>query len=83
MYLAEDTTLGRKVAIKFLAASGTQDAAGAPQANRRLLEEAQAAAVLDHPNICGIHEVGEEAGVSFIVMPYIEGETLASRLKSG
>jgi len=77
VYLAEDLKLARKVAIKFLPLALMAD----EQARRRLLREARAAAALDHPNICTIHEVGEEAGQSFIVMQYIEGETLAARLE--
>ena len=76
VYLAEDTKLDRKVAIKFLPSESTADS----QAKRRLIREARAAAKLDHPNICAIHEVGEEDGRSFIVMQYLEGETLASRI---
>jgi tetratricopeptide (TPR) repeat protein len=78
VYLAEDTKLHRKVAIKFL----PTDSAAHDQANKRLLREAQAAAKLDHPNICAVHEVSEEDGRSFIVMPYVEGETLDVRMKS-
>ena len=77
VYLCEDTRLGRKVAIKLLPSQSSAD----DNARRRLLREAQAAATLDHPNICSIHEIGDEAGTSFIVMQYIEGETLASRIK--
>ncbi|MFY9608026.1 MAG: protein kinase, partial [Blastocatellia bacterium] len=77
VYLAEDTRLNRKVAIKFLPNQSVSD----PQARKRLIREAQAAAALDHPNICAIHEVGEEDSRSFIVMQYLEGETLASRIK--
>ncbi len=78
VYLAEDTKLDRRVAIKFLRPESTAD----EQAKRRLVREAQAAAKLDHPNICSIYEVGEEDGRSFIVMQYVEGETLASRMRS-
>src|SRR6185503_6383484 len=77
VYLAQDTTLSRKVAIKFL----SQYSVGGEQSGKRFLREAKAAAALDHPHICGIHEVGEESGYSFIVMQYVEGETLASRIK--
>jgi serine/threonine protein kinase/lipoprotein NlpI len=77
VYLACDTKLDRKVAIKFLPESLAAD----EQARKRLVREAQAAAKLDHPNICSIHEVGEEEGRSFIVMQYLEGETLDIRLK--
>jgi len=77
VYLAQDTKLDRRVAIKLLPAeSGADD-----QANRRLIREARAAARLDHPNICAIHEVGDEDGAAFIVMQYIEGETLARRIE--
>lgn len=76
VYLAQDTKLNRKVAIKFLSA----DSVASDQANKRLLREAQAAATLDHPNICTVHEVAEENGRSFIVMQYVEGETLEARI---
>ena len=76
VYLAKDTKLNRKVAIKFLPPESTADL----RAKRRLMREAQAAAALDHPNICAIHEVGEEDGRAFIVMQYVEGETLAARI---
>jgi serine/threonine-protein kinase len=74
VYLAEDTSLGRTVAIKFLHPASTED----DVAKRRFLREARAAARLDHHNICSIHEVGEDGGDSFIVMQYVEGETLKS-----
>lgn len=77
VYLAEDKLLGRKVAIKFLPAEVATDY----HARQRLLREAKTAATLDHPSICAIYEVGEEGGHSFIVLQYIEGETLAARLK--
>ena len=77
VYLAQDTELDRKVAIKFLPESLVAD----DHARERLIREAQAAAKLDHPNICSIYEVSEEGGRSFIVMQYIEGETLDARLK--
>ncbi|MFY9608029.1 MAG: protein kinase [Blastocatellia bacterium] len=76
VYLAEDTQLDRKVAIKFLPSESVAD----EQAKKRLVREAKAAGKLDHPNICAIHEVGEANGQSFIVMQYVEGETLASRI---
>src|ERR1700674_10607 len=77
VYLAEDKQLGRKVAIKFL----PREVATDERAKQRLLREAKTAATLDHPNICAIYEVGQEGDQSFIVLQYIEGETLASRLK--
>ena len=79
VYLAVDHKLGRRVAMKFLPPQLTQD----ERAGRRMLQEARAAARLDHPNICAIHEIGEDGGRSFLVMPFIEGETLASRLQRG
>ena len=77
VYLAEDTRLNRRVAIKFLPSDSVAD----EQANSRLLREAQAAATLEHPHICAVHEIGEADGRQFIVMQYVEGETLADRLK--
>jgi serine/threonine protein kinase len=77
VYLAQDNTLGRKVAIKFI----SENSVAGQQARKRLVREAKAAAGLDHPHICAVHEVGEEAGYSFIVMQYVEGETLASRIQ--
>ncbi|MBZ5552035.1 MAG: protein kinase [Acidobacteriia bacterium] len=77
VYLAEDTRLGRPVAIKFLPPESVANEV----ARKRLMREAQAAAKLDHPNICTVHDVGEEKGRTFIVMQYVEGETLADRLK--
>jgi serine/threonine protein kinase len=77
VYLAEDKWLDRRVAIKFLPAEIASD----ERARQRLLREAKTAATLDHPNICAIYEVGEDGGYSFIVLQYIEGETLAARLR--
>ena len=77
VFLAEDTTLGRKVAIKML----PERCAGSDPARQRLINEAKAAAALDHPNICAIHEVGEEDDCVFIVMQYIDGESLAERIR--
>jgi eukaryotic-like serine/threonine-protein kinase len=78
VYLAEDTALGRKVAIKVLPATLAKDR----NASLRLMKEAQAAAQLDHPNICSIYEAGEDDGVPFIAMQLIEGESLADRMTS-
>ena len=79
VYVAEDTRLQRRVAIKRIRADLGSDAT----LRQRLLTEARAAARLDHPNICGIHEVGEDERGPYIVMPFIEGETLAARLARG
>src|ERR1043166_2525332 len=77
VYLAEDTQLDRKVAIKFLPAESIAD----EQAKKRIVREAKAAAKVNQPNICSVHEVGEDHGYAFIVMQYVEGETLASRIQ--
>lgn len=77
VYLAEDTKLDRKVAIKFLPRDLEED----ELARRRQIREAKAAARLEHPNICGIHEVATHESHSFIVMQYVEGETLSARMK--
>lgn len=77
VYLAEDTKLDRKVAIKFLPRELEED----ELARRRQIREAKAAARLEHPNICGIHEVATQANHSFIVMQYVEGETLSARMR--
>jgi eukaryotic-like serine/threonine-protein kinase len=77
VYLAQDTTLDRKVAIKVL----PDDLVADEQAKKRLVREARAAATLDHPNICSIYEVGEADGRNFIVMQYVGGETLDARMK--
>src|SRR5579864_6475015 len=76
VYLAEDTQLERKVAIKVLPAEAMAD----DTARSRLIREARAAARLDHANICAIYEVGEHQGQNFIVMQYVDGETLAERM---
>ena len=77
VYLAEDTKLNRRVAIKLLPETAYAD----KQAHQRLIREARTAANLDHPNICSIHEIAEDGGHSFICMQYIEGETLDTLLK--
>jgi serine/threonine protein kinase len=76
VYLAEDVQLGRQVAVKFLPSALMAD----EQANKRLIQEARAAATLDHPNICAVYEVGDAEGRSFIVMQYLDGKTLDSRI---
>jgi serine/threonine protein kinase/lipoprotein NlpI len=78
VYLAEHIKLEKKVAIKFLPPYLQTDEA----AKRRLLREAQAAAKLEHPGICAVYEVNDETDQSFIVMQYVDGETLADRIKS-
>jgi len=79
VYKAEDTKLKRTVALKFLA----PQALGSKQEKERLVREAQAAAVLDHPNICTIYEINEVQGQTFISMSYIEGESVKDKIVSG
>jgi eukaryotic-like serine/threonine-protein kinase len=79
VFLAEDPRLGRSVALKRL----TGDGVDTDEKLRRLMQEGAAAAALNHPNIAGIYDVLEADGVAHIVMEYVPGETLASRLLRG
>ena len=79
VFKAEDKKLRRTVALKFLPAEIGAD----PQAKMRFLREAQAAAGLDHPNICPVHEIDETGGEMFLTMAFIEGRSLKERIEKG
>jgi len=79
VYRALDTRLGREVAIKVLPAHLAAD----PELKQRMEREAKAISSLSHPNICTLHDIGSQDGISFLVMEYLEGHTLAERLAKG
>jgi len=79
VYKATDTRLDRTVAVKIL----PEHLAESGERRQRFAREAKAISQLNHPNICTLHDVGNHEGIDFLVMEYIEGETLAARLKKG
>jgi serine/threonine protein kinase/pimeloyl-ACP methyl ester carboxylesterase/Flp pilus assembly protein TadD len=79
VYLAEDTRLGRKVALKTLPSQFTND----KERLRRFQQEARAASALNHPNILTIHEIGADSGAHFIATEFVDGETLRAKLNRG
>src|SRR5262247_1505670 len=79
VYRARDTRLDRIVAIKVLPEADLQD----PGRRQRLEREARAVSSLSHPHICALYDVGHQDGVDYLVMEYLEGETLAARLAKG
>ena len=79
VYRARDTRLDRTVAIKILPEALAAD----PQFRERFDREARAVSSLNHPHICTLHDVGRQDGADFLVMEFLEGETLADRLKQG
>src|SRR5262252_10699461 len=79
VYRAKDTRLDRTVAIKVLPAHLSSD----PELKQRMEREARAISALQHPNICTLHDIGAQGGTDFLVMEYLEGQTLADRLEKG
>ena len=79
VYLAEDTKLGRKVALKVL----PPEFAESEERQARFVREAKAASAIDHPNVAQIFEIGEADGIHFIAMQFVEGQNLAARIKGG
>ncbi len=79
VYRARDTRLDRTVAVKILPSHLSEN----PEAKQRFEREARAISSLNHPNICVLHDVGSQDGTSFLVMEYLQGESLESRLRKG
>ena len=79
VFRARDTRLGRDVAIKVIGGEGASDA----DRRHRFQREARAIAALSHPHICAIHDVGSEGGIDYLVLEFVQGESLAARLRRG
>ena len=79
VYRARDTRLDRTVAVKVLPSHLSEN----PEAKQRFDREARAISSLNHPNICTLYDVGHQDGTDYLVMEYLEGETLADRLAKG
>src|SRR5262245_52443617 len=79
VYRGKDTRLDRIVAIKVLPETLLQN----PASRQRLEREARAVSALSHPTICALHDIGHQDGVDYLVMEYLEGETLAQRPQKG
>src|SRR5579871_5678799 len=79
VYRARDTRLDRIVAIKVLASH----LSSSPELTQRMEREARAISSLNHPNICHLYDIGAHDGTEFLVMEFLEGQTLAERLRSG
>jgi hypothetical protein len=79
VYKARDSRLDRTVAIKVLPAQLAADS----QFRERFEREARAVAALNHPHICTLHDIGQQDGIDYLVMEYLEGQTLAARLVGG
>src|ERR1700736_1009890 len=79
VYKARDTRLDRTVAVKILPSHLSEN----PEARQRFDREARTISSVNHPNICTLHDVGHQEGIDFLVMEYLEGETLDDRLRKG
>src|ERR1700751_770257 len=79
VYRARDTRLERTVAVKILPAHLSSD----PVRKQRFEREAKTISILNHPNICVLHDVGQQDGIDYLVMECVEGETLSKRLEKG
>jgi eukaryotic-like serine/threonine-protein kinase len=79
VYQARDTRLGRTVAIKVLPQPVAED----PARRKRFEREAKVVSQLNHPHVCALYDIGQDRGVDFIVMEFVEGETLAERILRG